>query len=317
MPPPIVYNTPAAAGPGVQVPSALPDPVAGVPKVFPSFTLGMDPGDMITGLQSAMVRIEAMGQRGVGVYGIYSGFVFSDGGGLTLRVGDGAACLDAYVQVKTAAGYTGVAIANGNNYIWLGQAGNFSVTTTPTAPAGAQVCLGNAVAASGAQTAYDLSGVLTRPLGGGAERITGDAGMPADTPPANLRFTQRSRTATGDHQFLWDGNAYRYIQPVGVSSPAAIGSNQNDYPVAADIGFLRLQASANFTLSGIAGGIGARRLTIVNVGASNSITLQNDNAASAAANRILFAGGANLGLSANDSATLIYDGITQRWRRSN
>lgn len=56
-----------------------------------------------------------------------------------------------------------------------------------------------------------------------------------------------------------------------------------------------------------------RRVFLVNIGTS-TITLLHENANSDAANRIIGAGGASLVLPAGDSACLLYDAVTQRWR---
>jgi photosystem II stability/assembly factor-like uncharacterized protein len=74
---------------------------------------------------------------------------------------------------------------------------------------------------------------------------------------------------------------------------------------------LRLTSDASRTITGLAGGADGRVVTILNVG-SNPIVLANQNTSSDTANR--FAIGTNLTIGADQSASLIYDATSQRWR---
>lgn len=98
----------------------------------------------------------------------------------------------------------------------------------------------------------------------------------------------------------------------GVAAPATLTASQNDYNPAGlgTAAVLQLSSDAPRSLTGLAGGTSGRVVVIVNVG-SQPITLQDESAASLAANR--FSLGAALGLDARQSAVLRYDAAAARW----
>jgi len=97
------------------------------------------------------------------------------------------------------------------------------------------------------------------------------------------------------------------------TSPASIGSSpQNDFDPGPGDAF-RLTSSIDVNISGIVSGDDGQRITLVNIG-SNTITLENQGAGSAAANRIIADTGANQDLTVNESVELRYDDTTARWR---
>jgi hypothetical protein len=102
-------------------------------------------------------------------------------------------------------------------------------------------------------------------------------------------------------------------------TPAAIGGNTNDYAIAGDSGYkhsvVRVSASAAFNVTGMTDGSSLKRRTFINVG-SFAISLTHQDAASAAANRLINLGGATLVLNAGDSVHYYYDNTTQRWRQT-
>lgn len=100
---------------------------------------------------------------------------------------------------------------------------------------------------------------------------------------------------------------------LGILSPAQITAAQNDYnPTSLNqTEILRLTSDASRNVTGLAGGVAKRKLTIFNVGAQD-IVLTNEDAASTAANR--FAIGANVTVGAGESALLWYDSANSRWR---
>jgi hypothetical protein len=103
----------------------------------------------------------------------------------------------------------------------------------------------------------------------------------------------------------------------GVVTPPQITADQNDYnPTGlSTCGILRLETNGtNRIITGIAAQLNGFVLTIVNIDASKNIQLTNQSASSTAANRIL-TGGFNIVMNPNETCTLWYDGITQRWRR--
>ena len=90
-----------------------------------------------------------------------------------------------------------------------------------------------------------------------------------------------------------------------------VTSNQNDYPVpSSGVILFSTDASRNFT-----GFAGARPgLTVFcNVGTQDGVIV-NNSGSSAAANRVLCHTGANITLNAGESAILIYDYSSSRWR---
>jgi hypothetical protein len=79
-------------------------------------------------------------------------------------------------------------------------------------------------------------------------------------------------------------------------------------------------ADAARNITGIASSLGVGAVNtdmqlhiLINNGA-NAVTLKHEDGASAAANRFLCSTGADVVLSANQSATLIYDLTATRWR---
>lgn len=96
------------------------------------------------------------------------------------------------------------------------------------------------------------------------------------------------------------------------TSPAQLTANQNDYNPGTGV-YFRLSSDASRDITGIANGVDGRRITLANVG-TNDIVLKNADANSTAANRLLTGTGADVTLGADDSAELIYDATTSRWR---
>jgi hypothetical protein len=98
----------------------------------------------------------------------------------------------------------------------------------------------------------------------------------------------------------------------GFLSPAQITANQNDYNPAnlANAGVLRLNTDVSRDLTGLAGGTAGRIVAITLT--AGTLVLKKENAGSAAANRLAMA--ADVTLSADMCAILIYDAVTSRWR---
>ncbi|ABD87384.1 DUF2793 domain-containing protein [Rhodopseudomonas palustris] len=111
------------------------------------------------------------------------------------------------------------------------------------------------------------------------------------------------------------GNAVlpRALSLSGIIAPVEITANQNDYAPAglASAAVLRVSADAARSISGLAGGAEGRVIVVGNVG-GQAITLLDDSAASAAANRFSFGG--NLTIAAKQAAVLRYDGTAARWQ---
>lgn len=99
------------------------------------------------------------------------------------------------------------------------------------------------------------------------------------------------------------------------TTPSTISSNQNDYTMGSQIGYMqRWSSDASRDVTGIsASQVAGQVHLIVNVDA-NDIVLKHESASSTAANRFLNSTGADITLAANQAADIIYDGTTQRWR---
>lgn len=102
------------------------------------------------------------------------------------------------------------------------------------------------------------------------------------------------------------------------STPAQITGDQNDYAGAEGTAtsrstVWRISSDAARNVTGLAGGLQGRRLILINVGAQN-IVIQNENAGSTVANRVITGTGADITLSADDTMELWYDSTTARWR---
>jgi hypothetical protein len=125
----------------------------------------------------------------------------------------------------------------------------------------------------------------------------------------NNRVSSSALTISSTKNFRkFDGN-----DGVGIVSPAQITAAQNDYSPT-DLNkaeFLRLNSDASRNITGLAGGVAGRKLTMFNIG-TQDIVLTNEDAASTAANR--FALGANVTLGGGEACTLWYDTTSSRWR---
>jgi hypothetical protein len=120
--------------------------------------------------------------------------------------------------------------------------------------------------------------------------------------------TERGRMTGGGTWQLAAATGHQTL----ATSPAQLTANQNDYNPGTGV-YFRLSSDASRDITGIANGVDGRRITLVNVG-TNDIVLKNNDAGSTAANRLLTGTGADVTLGADDSAELIYDATTSRWR---
>lgn len=108
------------------------------------------------------------------------------------------------------------------------------------------------------------------------------------------------------------GGAMRFT----AKTATQITSNQNDYNPGGRSKFQRWSTDASRNVTGLvfaSAGLDGEEHVIVNVGAQN-IVLVNESASSTAANRFTNSTGADITLSANQAADVIYDGTTSRWR---
>lgn len=136
-------------------------------------------------------------------------------------------------------------------------------------------------------------------------------------PTALAAPTGTSTTTAFTQTLLDDANAAAVIATLnadGVLTPSQITANQNDYnPTSLSTShILRLSSDATRIITGLAGGVAGRVVILFNVG-SFALHLANDDAGSAAANRIMV-GPNTMAIAPNESVRLWYDGTSSRWR---
>jgi len=120
----------------------------------------------------------------------------------------------------------------------------------------------------------------------------------------NLSMSGTTLNATGSSQAETIVGAY-------VTKPQ-ITSNQNNYSLGAGLNF-RLSSDANRNITGFAAGSDGEEKRLINTG-SFTIVLTNEDSASSAANRLITGTGVKVYLFPNETATMIYDNTTARWR---
>jgi len=149
------------------------------------------------------------------------------------------------------------------------------------------------------------------------QNVTGDRllGKDAATPG-----TAVEEILLGDGLEFDNGGTLDYVaKDFTTVSPASLGSDQNDYDPTnfgtADL--LRQDCSTPVSITGFAApaGVDRERFIFVNLGTGGDpITLQHQNAGSAAANRIITPDGIDLVLNQDQQALLHYDPTSARWR---
>lgn len=109
--------------------------------------------------------------------------------------------------------------------------------------------------------------------------------------------------AAGQHQ----------LTPLTLSS--LVNGDNNDVALTANKGIVRITPgpTAAYAITGLAGGIDGLVVTLVNQ-VNQTLTLKNENAGSAAANRIAMPGSANKDFTFRQAITLWYDGTSALWR---
>lgn len=104
-----------------------------------------------------------------------------------------------------------------------------------------------------------------------------------------------------------------YLTDAKTGTPAALALGDNNNYAIGVSDFLRLSANGGGSaVTGLAGAYSGRRLVLVNL--ANTLTLEHEDTASGADNRIITATGAAISLATNDMAELIYDETSARWR---
>jgi hypothetical protein len=97
-------------------------------------------------------------------------------------------------------------------------------------------------------------------------------------------------------------------------SPTALAADADDYaPTGHAAAFaIRQDASADVSITGLAGGVAGRLVALVNISSANVLSLTDEDSNSTAANR--FAIGATITLDSDSAVLLYYDGTSSRWR---
>jgi len=156
------------------------------------------------------------------------------------------------------------------------------------------------------------TGSLTINGKGGQENAINDSGVDQDTRIEGDNKISCLLLDASDDEVAIDGRF-----SLVALSPATITADQNDYNPESTAtnrsSFWRLATDASRTITGIANGLNGRIVMIANVGA-NDLVLSNQNASSTAANRIITGTGLDLTLVADETAWIIYDSTTSRWR---
>lgn len=135
----------------------------------------------------------------------------------------------------------------------------------------------------------------------------------AETGAGSLATLSRAATAVTK---LGDGNGNQGTFSSTATSPAQITANQNNYNPGSRSHFQRWNSDASRNVTGLvfaSASVDGETHVIVNVGSSN-IVLVHQSASSTDINRFLNSTGADITLSANQAADIVYDITTQRWR---
>lgn len=142
----------------------------------------------------------------------------------------------------------------------------------------------------------------------GSELTTGQ--VPAATSAADGHMQASSIT---DDQSIT--TLTKAVALSGTISPTALSGNVNDYnPTGlSTASAIRIDGgAADRDITGLAGGVSGRLVTIVNIGTTNSLVLKNNSGSSSAGNKFLL--GADLTRAPDAAVTLRYDGTSSVWR---
>lgn len=146
--------------------------------------------------------------------------------------------------------------------------------------------------------------------------LTTDSSHPNLSGATTVLAFNRSGVAAAGAVLSTDLEISETLRLPGAISPSSLsgGGTTNNYAPTghADAAVFRLTSGGAHSITGIAGGVAGRRLTICNIG-NNAISLLDDNAGSTAANRIRCTG-AGRSIPENGAVDLWYDGTSSRWR---
>lgn len=92
-------------------------------------------------------------------------------------------------------------------------------------------------------------------------------------------------------------------------------ANQNNFPLSTGFTYHRFTTDGVArAITGFAGGVPGRAIFFCNAGGGANITLNNQDAASSAENRIITGTGGNVAITPDQLVYLVYDNASQRWR---
>jgi hypothetical protein len=100
---------------------------------------------------------------------------------------------------------------------------------------------------------------------------------------------------------------------LATTTVATFSANQDNFSLTDGKTFYRLCGTANYDLTGLAGGIDGRFVIICNV-CFNTIRVVQDSPNSLAQNRLLTGGGGTYSLAQDEASLFVYDGVSLRWR---
>ena len=191
------------------------------------------------------------------------------------------------ITIGNTTGTTGVTINSGSAGVSF--SGNTTITgvSSFTTGTGIMTINGTSIVLAGNSTVLDMTG-------------TGVLG---------INTTTNRGITFGTGAFTMPGN---YATPKGTDYSTTGVQNDVDFGT----GSLFHYAGADTaTFTGIAGGTDGRLIRVVNTSAF-SLTINNQDANSLAANRIITLNGANVAIPANSAVEFVYDSGVSRWRTS-
>ena len=139
-----------------------------------------------------------------------------------------------------------------------------------------------------------------------SELPTGSAASGAIVPATNAAGTETQKVTIGSVVDLARTNT--------VTSPAEITGNTDNYdPGSGDI--FRITADGAHNITGVVAGTSGDAILLINIGATNAITLKHQDSNSTDVNRLMVPWEGDYVMSANGGAALlVYDDTTDRWR---
>lgn len=120
-------------------------------------------------------------------------------------------------------------------------------------------------------------------------------------------------TNDGSGNLYWTNNIITGSLYLGSTTSTTLAADANDLPLDANYTLHRMSANGNgVDITGLANGVDGRVVILVNVG-GYGMTLLYEDVNSVAANRLIGSGG-NFSFGVNKAVSLVYDGVSSRWR---